>query len=82
MKIALWIIAVCEVVRIAENAMLLISSAKTQEKMNKAYDSISQTEVKLNEETDKMRDEIIRTFSEKCTSQDTYSAMESDKDVV
>lgn len=82
MKIALWIIAVCEVVRIAENAMLLISSAKTQEKMNKAYDSISQTEVKLNEETDKMRDEIISAFSKKCTSQDTYSAMESDENVV
>ena len=50
MKIALWIIAICEAARVVQNAILLRSSAETQETMNKAYESISESADNLCEE--------------------------------
>lgn len=73
MKIAIWIIAVCEVVRAVQNALQLRSLAVTHDAMNKAYDSIA----KSADDLDLLDEE---TFKKMMGS--TYSAMESDEDVV
>lgn len=69
MKIALWIIAVCEVVRAVQNALQLRSLAETHEVMNKAYVSIG-----------KSADELLSEEEYKKILSDTYLAMESCKD--
>ena len=43
MKIAIWIIAVCEVIRAVQNALQLRSLAVSHDAMNRAYDSIAKS---------------------------------------
>ena len=57
MKIAIWIIAVCEVVRAVQNEIALRASAKTQDAMNKAYDSIAKSAEDLGTYTVELSDD-------------------------
>ena len=74
MKIALWIIAVCEVVRAVQNALQLRSLAESHDAMNKAYDSIA----KSADDLDLLDEETFKKMYMAMGS--TYSAMESDEE--
>ena len=75
MNIAIWIIAICELVRTVQITVSMIASAKTQSMMEKAYGNLATAEEELSEEKDKMRDEIMSVFFKKThDSQDTYTA--------
>ena len=73
MKIALWIIAVCEVVRAVQNALQLRSLAETHKVMNQAYVSIG----KSADDLDLLDEENFKKMYMAMGS--TYSASESEE---
>lgn len=73
MNIAIWIIAVCEVVRAVQNALQLRSLAESHDAINKAYDSIA----KSADDLDLLDEETFKKMYMAMGS--TYSAMDSEE---
>ena len=73
MKIAIWIIAVCEVVRAVQNALQLRSLAASHRAMDRAYDSIA----KSADDLDLLDEETFKKMYMAMGS--TYSASESEE---